>query len=173
MGRGAVAAAVATLVAALSHTIAGGAPPSWFGLVITFVLTASAGSVLAGRTVSWWRLTASVGLGQAMFHTLFAGMATPAPVAHDHTTAFMATPPHDHGMVWAHVVAGVLTIVALRYGEQAFWSLAGALRFVTHAIDVPIIGLSSGPLQAPPAPRLRTLGIPLPVPRRGPPFEFA
>ncbi len=106
VGRGAVGAAVATLVAALSHTIAGGVPPSWFGVGVTFVLAASAGSVLAGRSVSWWRLTASVALGQAMFHLLFAGMGTPTPAAHDHGATLAALAPHDHGMVWAHVIAG-------------------------------------------------------------------
>jgi hypothetical protein len=173
VGRGAVGAAVATLVAALSHTIAGGVPPTWFGVAVTFVLAASAGSVLAGKSVSWVRLTVSVGLGQAMFHLLFAGMGTPTPVVHDHGTALAALAPHDHAMVWAHVIAGMLTIAALRYGEVAFWALTDALRFVVRRIELPALPV---PAQAPfegETPALRPLGIPRLLAGRGPPIEFA
>lgn len=171
VGRGAVGAAVATLVAALSHTIAGGTPPSWFGVAVTFVLAASAGSVLAGKTVSWVRLTLSVGLGQGLFHLLFAGMGTPTPAMHHGT--FTATASHDHGMVWAHLIAGVLTIAALRYGERAFWGLADAVRFATRRLTLPALTPHQPAIVQRDVPVLRALGIPRLLPRRGPPLAFA
>lgn len=173
VGRGTVGAAVATMVAALSHTLAGGMPPSWFGVAVTFVLAASAGSVLAGRTVSWWRLTASVGLGQGLFHLLFAGMGSPTQAVHDHAATMVALAPHGGGMVWAHVIAGALTIVALRYGEQAFWSLADALRFVTRRVTLPAPAPYRPATVERAVPVFRPLGIPRPLPRRGPPLAFA
>jgi hypothetical protein len=146
-------------------------------MLASFVLAASASSVLTGRTVSWWRLTASVGLGQLMFHVLFSGMGAPVAAAHDHAaTAAALTPaavPHVHGMLWAHIVAGVITIVALRYGASVVSGLAAALRFVIERVAAERLPVRPVPVAAAPECSPDSLGLPRPLPRRGPPVAFA
>lgn len=172
VARGTVVAAVATVIAAVSHTIAGATAPSWFGIFATFVLAASAGSVLAGRTVSWVRLTASVAIGQFIFHGVFAGVGTPQVAAHSHQF-IPGAPVHDHGMVWAHLVAGAVTVLMLRFGEVAFWGLADALRFVVRDSLVAAPPVASQPIGGGESPVLAPLGVPRPAPLRGPPVLFA
>jgi hypothetical protein len=128
--------------------------------------------VLAGR-VSWWRLIAAVTVGQTMFHGLFAGMGTPAQVTHHHDEIVLASTGHGHGMLWAHVIAGAITVLALRFGENALRGLAHALRFVLRDLAVTAIAPAGRPLPRPEAPALRSLGIPRALGLRGPPVGSA
>ena len=132
VARGGAAASFATVVAALSHALSGGEAPSLFGVGVSLVISAMVCTMLTGRTLSLWRLAVSVGLSQVLFHALFSGLGTPAPVAH-HMTGMDAVAPHLHAdpTMWsAHAVAGLLTIVAFRFGEQAFWGVAATARLL-------------------------------------------
>lgn len=140
--RGWLAALFSTLVAAVSHTLAGGAAPSAVSLALALAFAGIACVALTGTTVSPVRLTVAVTLSQAAFHTMFSTIGSAAGasagaggVAHRHGASVMlqsATPAgessmtHQDGWMWAgHAVAAVITIVALRYGEVAFWRMRG------------------------------------------------
>jgi hypothetical protein len=145
--RGFSAAGFATFVAVFSHTVAGGTAPSAFGILASVVLSASVCTILAGRTLSIVRLTGSVAVSQALFHGIFSSVGTPVALAHDMTAMAVAPPAHEHstgGMWLAHVVAGLITVVAFRYAEAAFWGLADTARLflarllaLTFATPVP------------------------------------
>ena len=167
--RGWLAALFSTTVAAASHTLAGGSSPSAVSLVIALAFAGVACIALTGATLSLARLTASVALSQLAFHVLFStigtssGATAPAGgVAHDHSATLAlagdggAVAHHTDGWMWlGHAAAAVLTIVALRYGEGAFWRLAAiALLFVrTLFVRVPAV-----PLLPRPARRARVVG---------------
>jgi len=135
--RGWLAALFSTLVAAVSHSLAGGDSPSVVSLAIALAFAGIACIALTGKSVSIVRLTASVAASQIAFHTLFSTIsstAVPAHVvggtAHDHgATAVLVTggsgaAHHTDGWMWlGHAAAALVTIVALRYGEGAFWRL--------------------------------------------------
>ncbi len=149
VARGITAATVATFVAAFSHTLSGGAAPSWFGIAASFVISVMVCTVLTGRTASLWRLAISIGLSQFLFHSLFSGVGTPVITGHDMTTMTMdASAYHSHATptMWlAHGLAAAITVVAFRFGEQAFWGVTGTARLflarllviVVPTLDVP------------------------------------
>jgi len=169
--RGWLAALFSTTVAAASHTLAGGNSPSVVSLVVALAFAGVACIALTGTTLSLTRLTASVALSQLAFHVLFStiGTSTGAPAgiarsAHDHSATLPlgadagsgAVAHHADGWMWlGHAAAAVLTIVALRYGESAFWRLAAiALLFVrTLFARIPAV-----PLVSRPARRARVVG---------------
>lgn len=143
--RGPVAASVATAAALLSHLLGGGAMPGWLGIVVPGVLSLTVCTALAARRLSLWRITASVVLSQALFHTLFvlgapAGPAAPAtPAAPGHTGAaghgaHEQLPPSSAGSpfelisadvtMWCwHGVGAAVTVAALYGGERVLSSL--------------------------------------------------
>lgn len=170
VARGSAYAATATVIAGVSHTLVDGAAPSWFGVLATFVFAGSVSTFVAGRTVAWWRLIASVAIGQVMFHGLFAGVGAPAPVVHAHEPVVLVATGHAHGMVWAHVVAGVLTVLALRFGEDALRALAGALRFAVRDLEFTAPAPMPRLVPAPAGPAPRSLGMPRARDLRGPPI---
>ena len=94
--RGWAAAVIATLMAAGSHTLAGGhdagpAPVVW---LLTLVLTGPACTALAGRVLSWWRLAMAVVSSQLLFHWLYSWPAV-HPEAPD--PVFPDRPGDHHG----------------------------------------------------------------------------
>ena len=138
--RGLVAATLATFVAALFHVAGGGTAPS--GLAVTLSLTFSglAALALTGRRPSTWRLAASVVISQTLFHALFslgAGgtrFVSADGMAHVHAGSHLIAMagqqmrgsdvfPDSPAMWLSHASAALVTIVALRFGEQAFWRL--------------------------------------------------
>lgn len=154
VARGGTAAAFATFVAALSHTMAGGATPSVFGVVVSVVLASTACTLLAGRSLSLLRLAVSVALSQTLFHSVFSGLGAPvAPSAREHhgalgltgaaadsaaldSAALHSTMP-GATMILAHVVAGLVTILVFRYAESAFWGLATTFRlFLSRLLGI-------------------------------------
>lgn len=128
--RGAVAAAVATFVALLSHVTAGGALPGLVGIVVPLALSFVACTALAGRRLSVVRLSLAVALSQVLFHALFVlGSYQPGAAAgHVHTAAAampalgadsvpMSMAPDATMWLW-HVIAAALTTAALHRGER-------------------------------------------------------
>lgn len=179
VARGITAAGFATFVAAFSHSLAGGAAPSWFGVGASFVLSTMACTILAGRTLSLWRLVAAVGLSQFLFHSLFSGVG--APVAVEHSMAAMETTlPHAHAAptMWAgHAIAALVTVVALRFGARAFWGIADTARLLlarllvvaVPQLDIPRPVVATRPRFVP-----RDLALLLsPMRHRGPPVELS
>ena len=150
VARGWIVAVFSTFVAALSHTLGGGSAPGVLAVVLSLAFAGILCIGLAGRTLSLWRMGLSVGLSQLIFHGLFSlgtpgGALTAGTVsgqgagAHQHqvVTGLVSSADavttvgvpvhgmfaHDAGMWVAHAAAALLTVVALRHGERAFWSL--------------------------------------------------
>jgi hypothetical protein len=175
VARGCLAAGFATFVAAFSHTVAGGTAPSAFGVLACLVLASAASVLLAGRTLSLWRLAASVALSQALFHGLFSTLGTPVAVEHVHGAMPSTDAPaldERSEMLLAHLVAGVLTLVALRFGERAFWGLAATAHLLIRRL-LPVF-VPTRPVLRRPAPAVRvaaprTVLLRSTLRRRGPP----
>lgn len=130
VARGAVAAAVATFVALLSHVTAGGAMPGAVGIIVPLALSFVACTALAGRRLSAIRLAIGVAVSQGLFHTLFVlgsyqpglagghvhGAAAAMPALGADSLTMSMTP--DATMWGGHLVAAALTTVALHRGER-------------------------------------------------------
>ncbi|MEV7768681.1 hypothetical protein [Microbacterium sp. NPDC086615] len=154
--RGAVAAAVATFIALLSHVTAGGALPGAVGILVPLALSFVACTVLAGRRLSALRLGFAVGISQVLFHTLFVlgsfGPGASAGHVHGGTDAvpalgadavMMTMAPDATMWGWHVVVAAALTTAALHRGERTVahlrelaLRLAGWLRARVHILTV-------------------------------------
>lgn len=127
VARGGVAASIATFVALLSHVTGGGAVPGWIGIVVPLALSFVACTVLAGRRLSAWRLSAAVVVSQLLFHALFVlgsydlgaaghvhGAVVPA-LAADPVGAALA--PDATMWLW-HALAAAVTSLALHRAER-------------------------------------------------------
>ncbi|MFF1571644.1 hypothetical protein ACFVWR_02775 [Leifsonia sp. NPDC058292] len=208
--RGLLASAAAIFVAALFHVAGGGAAPGPIAIALSLAFATLASIALTARRLSLWRLTASVAISQFLFHLLFAlgggtatfassdGSAMPnhlhsgaalvmsaAPGAPNVTHADMGILPSDAGMWAAHASAVLVTVVAVTFGERAFWGLLESARLVVRSVAGLLLAAASVvlPVFAPhrtaavagaePS-RLRDLGIPLGRLRhRGPPAAIA
>jgi hypothetical protein len=144
VARGWSAAAFATFVAAFSHGVAGGVAPSAFGILVSLVISGMICTVFTARHLSLWRLAVSLGLSQVLFHVLFGTLASPTAPAHDMTTMTMdaAAHPHADPTMWlAHAAAALVTVLAFRHAESAFWGVAGTARLLLSrllAVVVPV-----------------------------------
>lgn len=146
VARGTAAAVVATLVAALSHTLSGGSG-SWFGVGVSLALAITVCTLLTGRTLSLWRLSVGIGVSQFLFHALFSDLGTPVLVEHS-MSSMHVTVPHAHAApsMWlAHAIAAVITIVAVRFGEQAFWGVGRTARLFLARLLIVVAPVLSAP----------------------------
>lgn len=147
VARGTAAALVSTFVAAFSHAVAGGPLPGAAGLALCFAFSWLVCIALAGRRRPRMRLAASIAASQAMFHGVFSalgGSASPIPASgtvagHDHGAALLIAPitghPHAAGDMWlAHLLAAVVTFLALACGERTAATIAGFARSLVVAI---------------------------------------
>lgn len=176
--RGWLAASFSVFVAAFAHVIGGGHVPSALAVVLSLAFAGIVAVPLAGKTVSLLRLSISVGVAQALFHTLFAlggGVTVTQLGHHGPLTITGATAVHGHeGMLPAHVLAAVVTIVALRLGEGAFWMLLGLAReglrrtLLPASDPVRIAAPRTASFAAEPRP-LALAVLRSPLSRRGPP----
>ncbi|MDJ0335513.1 hypothetical protein QMG83_09785 [Salinibacterium sp. G-O1] len=155
VARGVTAAGFATFVAALSHTLAGDAAPSLFAILATLVISAAICTLLAGRTVSAWRLAASVALSQALFHGVFSTLGMPAAAVHAHSGAVSlaattaSTPLHDGATMWmAHGIAAPITVIAFLHAERAFWGISDTARLFFSRLLATLVPLSPAPQPA-------------------------
>lgn len=205
VARGLLASGVAIFVAALFHVAGGGAAPGVLPLALSLAFSMVASIALTARSLSLWRLTIAVGLSQFLFHLLFglgtgsATFSSPTGTTHLHAGSHLTmtmpgampgTMPAAHddlslGMWGAHLTAVLVTVVALRFGERAFWGLFETTRMHVgrfadrHLLDrlaviaAPVLPVASAPSTAEPA-RLRDLGVPLlRLRQRGPPPAVA
>ncbi|WP_223693162.1 hypothetical protein [Leifsonia poae] len=201
VARGLLASGVAIFVAALFHVAGGGGAPGAVPIVLSLAFATLASIALTGRRLSLWRLTVSVTLSQFLFHLLFSlgggsatfsavdggGMVHLHPGSHllmavgDATHAGMGALPTNAAMWVGHASAVLVTVIALRFGERAFWGLFDSTRFAIDsgfALLSKLVVLAPVTLAFPPAravesepSRLRDFGIPLGRLRhRGPPL---
>ena len=191
--RGVLAASVASFVALLSHVAGGGAMPGWVGIVVPWVLAVTVCTLLAGRTLSLWRLSLAVIASQFLFHGLFIlGMfgapAEPSPALLSHhvaaaaTTALPGLPQADLAMWLGHALAAAATTAALYRGERAIRRLLSLAAQIVHAVRRRVaafaVGITRVPRRTVPgavdAHDLAPLGWdPSSVARRGPPLPLS
>ena len=130
LAKGLAAASIATFVALFGHVLGGGGVPSGVGIVASLVLSSAVCVVIAGRRLSIMRLTLSVAISQVLFHFLFVLGSTSHHVVATHeghhgATALATTATHAAASMGAgHVVAAVVTIAVLYFGERVARGLA-------------------------------------------------
>ncbi len=138
MAKGLSAAAVATFVALFGHVAGGGGIPGVWGFIAPLVLSAAVCILIAGRTLSLARLTLSVLVSQVLFHFLFVlGSGTAAVSStHEHhgASATLVVTHTATSMGIGHVLAAVVTIAALYFGERVIRSLAEIVRLLAARI---------------------------------------
>lgn len=128
--RGFASSTLAIFTALAGHVSGGGQMPGPLGLVVPWVLSLMVCVLLAGKRLSLFRLTLSVGVSQFLFHLLFVlGTITPTGArvpAHVHGAPLVlpagggaAEAAAADGSMWAgHLVAALVTVVALHWGER-------------------------------------------------------
>lgn len=154
--RGAAASSIATITAAVSHTVGGGTPPHPLLVLALSVFLTPVAAVLVGRMLHVGRLSAAVLVSQTVFHTLFAVLGatlTPGVAGaggHQHAgvlsaatlpalnSTLSAVAP-DTAMLGAHLFAGILTVALLWRGEQllrgiARWARTALRRQMPHLL---------------------------------------
>lgn len=176
--RGGAGAAVATLVAATAHTVAGGgAPPAWLLLAVTLLAWPIAVG-LTGRGPSVRRTALVVTATQVLLHAAFASIGTTDPVmtAHVHGETFAlavgssAPIAVDPAMAVGHALAAALTVFLLAHGERMLRALADGMRELLPRVAVRPLRPAVPPLPAVPAPRSGAVALlHTPLSRRGPP----
>lgn len=136
---GALASAMAVVLAAVSHTVAGGgAPPSWL-VGSAIVLGTPVATLLVGRRVDPLGVTGAVVAAQLVLHGGFSLVGVSLPAA----STVAATPLHSHAlwlpsagsgaaapeasalMLVAHALAAAVTVLVLLRGESAVRAIAG------------------------------------------------
>ena len=170
--RGAIGAAMATVLAAASHSLAGGevAPVS---LLVTAVIALPFCVALAGKIASAWRVLLAVGASQFLYHWAFAGLGVtsgfPAGsqaalgphAAHlaslERFVPTVAAAGSADSLMWAlHAVAAVISTVLIVRGEAAVLALGKSLRRVLpRPFALAAIQRPSLPVLLREAPRLR------------------
>ncbi len=145
LARGWIVGLVATTVAAVSHSLAGGHQPGLLSFGTALVFAGMLGTLVIGRTPSLLRLGVAVAVSQLAFHLLFSllgnggvtasstgsggGMAgmPGMPMDAAPATAPLAMNAHNHladpGMWIAHALAAALTVLFLRRAELAVWTM--------------------------------------------------
>lgn len=142
--RGAAAAWVATVVAATSHTLAGGGAPAPLLVVVVGVLAWPIGIALVGRRLTAWQLAIAVTAAQVLFHVAFAVTAGADPSAatgHLHHLSLGGSAEAgavlpDTPMLLAHALAAAVTVLGLYGGERMLRALGRGIRSLLSRADV-------------------------------------
>ena len=164
LARGWIVGLVATSVAAVSHSLAGGYQPGALSFGTALVFAGLLGTAVIGRRPSLPRLSIAVGASQLAFHLLFSllggatagssgadtgsGMPGMSDMGAPALPAPLVTSAHDHvadpGMWIAHALAAVLTVLFLRRAELAVWTMLTRLgRVVATRLTVALVPVAS------------------------------
>lgn len=162
--RAASASAVATTLAAVSHTIAGGPAPHPLLIAAMASFLVPLAAVLIGVRASRARVAATVLVSQTLFHVVFQVLGAPTgaavPTGHRHhldlsalgAGSSVAAP--DAAMLLGHLLAAALTTAALWHGESMVRAVAGwvearlrrAIALFRPAYEGPALPFVSAPL---------------------------
>lgn len=162
LARGWIVGLVATTVAAVSHSLAGGYRPGVLSFGVALIFAGLLGTAVIGRRPSLPRLSIAVGASQLAFHVLFSalgagpgsasnsgspsssggGMSDMSAMDMTSPTALVAS-GHDHladpSMWFAHALAALLTIVFLRHAELAVWGMLTRVFTRVSSFVVPVL----------------------------------
>lgn len=144
--RAASASSVATLLAAVSHTFAGGPAPHPLLVLAVAVLLLPVSALLIGARMSKTRVALTVLVGQAAFHLLFQLLGAPTgsefALGHQHgmlslgAVSIAALP--DVAMLAGHVLAAVATTALLWHGESMVRAIAGWMLALVRSAHSPL-----------------------------------
>lgn len=163
--RGLLVAVLSTFLAGASHAIAGGGVPL-LPAILAVVLGTLVCVLLAGHQLTLPRATLGVAASQVLFHSLFSvfsGATVSSTVVsggHAHGTVpqlavpVALSPAHDQlglFMLATHLTAGLLTILAVKYGESIWWALVGVLSASLAALICTVDSAASASLPVMPA----------------------
>lgn len=191
LSRASVAAAFAVVSAAVSHTVAGGEAPSLIAFFASFWLALLASLPLVGKSTSLLRISATVLIGQAVLHSLYAFFPATSSIAstsvtdqmlgHNHTVTSLTLPEMATleqvapgiAMIAAHVLAAIASIAVLRHADRALAAVRSFRWFVLAAFET-LVPVALTPVTVRHAivelPALRPTDVFLSViQRRGPP----
>ncbi|QNN63790.1 hypothetical protein H9L06_00220 [Leucobacter denitrificans] len=152
-GRGMLFAAIATVLAAASHALAGGTVTP-IAMLVTAIIALPLCVALAGRSGSVWRVAIAVGVSQFFYHWVFAGIGAststasgpigdfPAGSHAAHLAALEQFVPRvieagaaDATMWILHGLAAIISAAFIARGERAIMALGSMLgRAFPHAI---------------------------------------
>ncbi|WP_060915310.1 hypothetical protein [Microbacterium oleivorans] len=175
------AASIATLTAAAAHTVGGGTPPAPWLVVAVALLAWPIAVLIVGTRPSSRRTATAVAAAQALLHSAFALVGDTAPRSaalsgHHHGDILLgpvsgAAMPVDAAMLAGHVVAGILTAVAVCHGERMLRAVARGIReLLRPAVAVIVPPRSTIPALPTSAPHgLRPRLLLADLSRRGPP----
>lgn len=195
VARGAVTSSITTMLAAISHTVGGGAAPApviVIGMIVLLILPSAVlltsrsprGADAREQRPGLARIIVATAFAQVAFHVAFSLLGAPGGMApasshahHSHGALPQAeAAPAVHagaespGMIAAHVIAALVTIAILAYGEAivrrgAQW-LRRSVRIFSPVRPLPVVPR----LAAYAAPRIRASAVWLPATGvRGPP----
>lgn len=188
--RGLGAGTAATLVAAASHSVAGGRTPSLVAVTLALFFAVFVSIAVGGRGISLVRLAASVVVSQLAFHLVFSTVGGAGDVASSgHHGHIAVSGVHKVGGVQevghasrsirvAHGVAALATLVAVRFCERAIHTLREAGRILVAALLTPP-AIPFPPFNRAPQPAVEPSALPRLVRRsrdavgtRGPPVAL-
>lgn len=151
--RGVLISGVSSLLAAASHSLAGGTI-TFEAVIATFILALPLCVAFAGRIASLWRVAAAVGLSQFFYHWTFAGLGVMSEMSQD-ANRFPPGPHAAHmaslerfvpavtqatsadAVMWIfHGIAAAASIVVITRGERAVLTL---LRSIRHVLPRPVV----------------------------------
>ena len=144
--RGVIGAALSTVLAAASHSLAGG-EVSAFAVFATAIIALPFCVALAGRVASLWRVGLAVGASQFLYHWAFAGLGVSSGpsdtggfpmgshAAHLASLERFVPDVLEAGsadtLMWVlHAVAAVVSTVLVARGERAVLALGRSIRQV-------------------------------------------
>ena len=182
--RGLAAGVLTSFLALLFHVLGGGAAPGPLALAVTAAAVTWAAMLIGRARPSLPLLVLAVAVGQVVLHTAFSITTGHAvlggPGGHAHGGLVLGDAHGGRAMWLAHVLAGVVTVLAVRHGEAVLRRLlelarlaAGAIvRVVLRALAAPGLAPASRCRAAerrPSAGAVVSAGIGSVVVRRGPP----
>jgi hypothetical protein len=163
--RGALLAALATLLTATGHVVAGGTLTDLTPFAVLVPLLATVFITLAERCRGTVAMLAALGAGQVCLHYLLVLLT-----AHDHGPAHAAVPAGP--MIAGHAVATLVTAAVVARADAAVTALVTAVRRILPrrlrlpAVHVP---LPTRPVPDADVPLLASVALTAAHARRGPP----
>ncbi|MCU1635603.1 MAG: hypothetical protein JWQ68_842, partial [Cryobacterium sp.] len=140
--------------------LAGAEAPGALAVVVSLAFAGIISIGLTGRVPSLWRIACAVLASQMIFHGLFslgapggrlASAVHSAGPIHGQVTVTLSdpvTPMHSatsHGavMLVSHLVAALVTIAAIRYGDTAYGAILTAARLAVLRLFDPMVRVSA------------------------------
>ena len=147
-----MAGLLTTFLALLFHIVGGGTPPSAFAVALCAAAVCWIAMLVGRARPSLVLLATAIGLAQIVLHTAFSiatATATIAGHAHaGHEDLLLVVTGGGHAMWSTHLLAGILTVLAVRRGEQVLrrlFELAGMTASSLVRLVVAVLAVAARP----------------------------